>query len=81
MEFSLMARKRIWTEAKDATLIALHRSGLPYAAIADEFGVSTNAAAGRITTLIRRGILKARQGKWTKVSDRPDWLIFGPRVD
>jgi hypothetical protein len=68
-----MARERIWTEAKDAALIARHRGAVPYALIADELGVSTNAAAGRIATLIRRGVLKARHGKWTKAGERPDW--------
>ena len=72
-----MARERIWTKPKDATLIALHRSGLPYAVIANEFGISKNAAAGRISTLIHGGILKARHGKWTKMSDRLDWLLPG----
>jgi predicted ArsR family transcriptional regulator len=74
MEFRLMPRKRIWTEAKDAELIVFHTSGLSYAAIAGNLGVSTNAAAARITTLIRRDVLKARRGKWTKVGDHSDWL-------
>jgi hypothetical protein len=79
MEFRLMPRKRIWTEARDVELIVLHGSGLSYAAIAGNLGVSTNAAAARIATLIRRDVLKARRGKWTKVGEHSDWLC--PRVD
>ena len=79
MEFWLMPRKRIWIEARDAELIVLHGSGLSYAAIAGNLGVSTNAAAARIATLIRRDLLKARRGKWAKVGEHSDWLC--PRVD
>jgi hypothetical protein len=71
---SSQARKRVWTEARDSKLIALYRGGLAYAAIADEIAVSTNAAAARIATLIRQGILRARSGKWAYTGDRPDWL-------
>ena len=74
MEFRLMPRKRIWTEARDAELIGFHISGLSYAAIAGTLDVSTNAAAARIATLIRRNVLKARRGKWTKVGEHSDWL-------
>jgi hypothetical protein len=54
MEFRLMPRIRIWTEAKDAELIVFHASGLPYAAIASNLDVSLNAAAAGIAMLIRR---------------------------
>ena len=67
-------RERVWSEARDGKLVALHRGGLAYAAIADEVGVSTNAAAARIATLIRQGTLRARSGKWAYTGDRPDWL-------
>jgi transposase len=68
-------RERVWTEARDRKLVALHRGGLAYAAIAAEVGVSTNAAAGRISALIRQGTLRARSGKWAYTGERPDWLI------
>ena len=57
-------RGRVWTPKRDATLIALHRTGLSYAAIASHMGISYNAAAARIAVLIRRGILPAKRGKW-----------------
>jgi hypothetical protein len=66
---------RIWTTAKDASLISLHGGGHTYAVIAGKLGITTNAAAGRIATLIRLGALKARNGKWTKVADHPEWFI------
>jgi predicted ArsR family transcriptional regulator len=56
--------RRVWTPRRDATLIALHRTGLSYAAIASHMGISYNAAAARIAVLIRRGILPAKRGKW-----------------
>jgi hypothetical protein len=56
--------RRVWTPKRDATLIALHRTGLSYAAIASHMGVSYNAAAARIAVLIRRGVLPAKRGKW-----------------
>jgi transposase len=56
--------RRVWTAKRDATLIALHRTGLSYAAIASHMGISYNAAAARIAVLIRRGILPAKRGKW-----------------
>ena len=55
---------RVWTPKRDATLIALHGTGLSYAAIASHMGVTYNAAAARIAVLIRRGILPAKRGKW-----------------
>jgi predicted ArsR family transcriptional regulator len=73
-----MAPTRKWVEERDARLIALHRASRPYAEIGRELGISTNAAAGRIATLIRRGVLTARQGKWTKVAEHPDWLERAP---
>jgi hypothetical protein len=77
MEFRLMPRKRIWTEARDAELIVFHGNGLSYAAIAGNLDVSTNAAAARIATLIRRDVLKARRGKWKKVGEHSNWLRHG----
>jgi hypothetical protein len=56
--------RRVWTPKRDATLIALHRTGLSYAAIASHMGISYNAAAARIAVMIRRGILPAKRGKW-----------------
>jgi hypothetical protein len=56
--------RRVWTAKRDATLIALHGTGLSYAAIASHMGISYNAAAARIAVLIRRGILSAKRGKW-----------------
>jgi hypothetical protein len=61
---ALMARERIWTGARDAILIRLHRDRRSYTVIAGEMGISPNAAAGRIAVLIRRGVLSARSGKW-----------------
>jgi transposase len=58
--------RRVWTAKRDATLIALHRTGLSYAAIASHMGVSYNAAAARIAVLIRRGVLPAKRGKWAE---------------
>jgi len=56
--------RRVWTPKRDATLIALHRTGLSYAAIASHMGISYNAAAARIAVMIRRGVLPAKRGKW-----------------
>ena len=56
--------RRVWTPNRDTTLIALHGTGLSYAAIASHMGVSYNAAAARIAVLIRRGTLPAKRGKW-----------------
>jgi transposase len=56
--------RRVWTPKRDATLIALHGTGLSYAAIASHMGISYNAAAARIAVLIRRGVLPAKRGKW-----------------
>jgi hypothetical protein len=56
--------RRVWTPKRDATLIALHRTGLSYAAIASHMGISYNAAAARVAVLIRRGVLPAKRGKW-----------------
>jgi hypothetical protein len=56
--------RRVWTPKRDATLIALHGTGLSYAAIASHMGITYNAAAARIAVLIRRGILPAKRGKW-----------------
>ncbi len=56
--------RRVWTPKRDATLIALHRTGLSYAAIASHMGISYNASAARIAVLIRRGVLPAKRGKW-----------------
>ena len=56
--------RRVWTPKRDATLIALHGTGLSYAAIASHMGISHNAAAARIAVLIRRGVLVAKRGKW-----------------
>jgi hypothetical protein len=56
--------RRVWTPKRDSTLIALHRTGLSYAAIASHMGISYNAAAARIAVLIRRGVLPAKRGKW-----------------
>ncbi len=56
--------RRVWTPKRDATLIALHGTGLSYAAIASHMGISYNAAAARIAVLIRRGLLPAKRGKW-----------------
>jgi transposase len=64
--------RRVWTPKRDATLIALHRTGLSYAAIASHMGISYNAAAARIAVMIRRGVLPAKRGKWAaggKLSD------------
>jgi hypothetical protein len=62
--FPTSPERRVWTPKRDATLVALHRTGLSYAAIASHMGVSYNAAAARIAVLIRRGILPAKRGKW-----------------
>jgi hypothetical protein len=56
--------RRVWTPKRDATLIALHGTGLSYAAIASHMGISYNAAAARIAVLIRLGLLPAKRGKW-----------------
>jgi transposase len=56
--------RRVWNPKRDATLIALHGTGLSYTAIASHMGISYNAAAARIAVLIRRGILPAKRGKW-----------------
>ncbi len=56
--------RRVWTPKRDATLVALHRTGLSYTAIASHMGMSYNAAAARIAVLIRRGVLPAKRGKW-----------------
>jgi len=56
--------RRVWTPRRDATLIALHGTGLSYAAIASHMGISYNAAAARIAVLIRRSVLPAKRGKW-----------------
>jgi hypothetical protein len=56
--------RRVWTPKRDATLVALHGTGLSYAAIASHMGISYNAAAARIAVLIRRGVLPAKRGKW-----------------
>jgi hypothetical protein len=58
------ADRRVWTPKRDQTLIALHGTGLSYAAIASHMGISYNAAAARIAVLIRRGVLPAKRGKW-----------------
>jgi transposase len=63
-EAGIASDRRVWTPKRDATLIALHRTGLSYAAIASHMGISYNAAAARIAVLIRRGILPAKRGKW-----------------
>lgn len=55
---------RVWTPKRDATLIALHGTGLSYSEIASHMGVTYNAAAARIAILIRRGVLPAKRGKW-----------------
>jgi hypothetical protein len=54
----------VWTPARDATLVALHGTGLSYAAIASHMGISQNAAGSRIAVLIRRGVLPAKRGKY-----------------
>jgi hypothetical protein len=56
--------RRVWTPKRDATLVALHGTGLTYGAIASHMGISFNAAAARIALMIRRGILPAKRGKW-----------------
>ena len=58
--------RRVWTPDRDATLIALHRTGLGYAEIAGHMGLTVNAAAARIAVLIRRGVLPARHGKFAR---------------
>jgi transposase len=68
------ADRRVWTAKRDATLIALHRTGLSYAEIASHTGVSYNAAAARIAVLIRRGVLPAKRGKWAPGGAAEDLL-------